>query len=297
MIVEEAAEVTEAQILGCLNPSIKRLVLIGDHMQLRPIVANLTLARSHQLDVSLFERMVSSGVEYRALRFQRRMRPEISALLSGFYPDLKNHPCVESLPAVKRLESNLFFIDHENSELVNEDICSRYNPMEAEMVARFYKHLTKNCGYDPSEITVLCMYRSQLEEISKRLNSANNITGPRQRHNKHNYNQYHKRNRNCSFWDDESVVKTVDEFQGGESNIVLLSLVRNQPVSQNIGFVESVHRICVALSRAKFGLYIFGNAQLLSQHSYAWKEIIENLRSNGHVTTIQDAMALKTLLR
>ena len=79
MVVEEAAEVLEAQILGCLNPNIKHLILIGDHQQLRPSVATPKLVETHKLDVSMFERMVSSGIEYKTLEVQRRMRPAISA--------------------------------------------------------------------------------------------------------------------------------------------------------------------------------------------------------------------------
>lgn len=38
VIVEEACEVLEAQLLATLTPSVKHLIMIGDHMQLRPRV-------------------------------------------------------------------------------------------------------------------------------------------------------------------------------------------------------------------------------------------------------------------
>lgn len=40
VVVEEAAEVLEAHVLSCLSPSIEHLILIGDHLQLRPKVEN-----------------------------------------------------------------------------------------------------------------------------------------------------------------------------------------------------------------------------------------------------------------
>ena len=57
-------------------------------------------------------------------------------------------------------------------------------------------------------------------------------------------------------------VTTVDNYQGEENDIIILSLVRNNHQDQ-IGFLKASNRVCVALSRAKQGLYIFGNAECL----------------------------------
>jgi len=116
MVVEEATEVLEAQILGCLNPNIKHLILIGDHMQLMPSVATPKLVETHRLDVSMFERIVSSGTKYKTLQVQRRMRPAISALLSNlFYPMLKDHPSVNELKDVRGVKSNVVFVDRNSA--------------------------------------------------------------------------------------------------------------------------------------------------------------------------------------
>ena len=45
-------------------------------------------------------------------------------------------------------------------------------------------------------------------------------------------------------------VTAVDNFQGEESDIILLSLVRSNE-DANIGFLKIENRVCVALSRAK----------------------------------------------
>lgn len=47
-------------------------------------------------------------------------------------------------------------------------------------------------------------------------------------------------------------ITVVDDFQGEESKIILLSLVRSNEDSK-IGFLATENRICVALSRAKHG--------------------------------------------
>jgi hypothetical protein len=58
-------------------------------------------------------------------------------------------------------------------------------------------------------------------------------------------------------------VFTVDSYQGEENDIILLSLVRSN--KQNlIGFLDSKNRLVVALSRARRGLYLFGNSTTLA---------------------------------
>lgn len=64
-----------------------------------------------------------------------------------------------------------------------------------------------------------------------------------------------------------------------ENDIVLLSLVRSNR-SRTIGFLSSENRACVALSRAKRGFYIFGNAELLACESSTWAAVINIMVKN-----------------
>jgi superfamily I DNA and/or RNA helicase len=52
-------------------------------------------------------------------------------------------------------------------------------------------------------------------------------------------------------------IMVVDNFQGEENDIILLSLVRSNTEAK-IGFLKTENRVCVALSRAKMGFYIIG---------------------------------------
>jgi superfamily I DNA and/or RNA helicase len=72
---------------------------------------------------------------------------------------------------------------------------------------------------------------------------------------------------------------TVDNFQGEESDIIILSLVRNNK-DGILGFTKNINRVCVALSRAKHGMYIFGNASILSNED-CWKDILGKLGEAG----------------
>jgi helicase required for RNAi-mediated heterochromatin assembly 1 len=58
-------------------------------------------------------------------------------------------------------------------------------------------------------------------------------------------------------------VFTVDSYQGEENDIILLSLVRSN-LNMGIGFLNNKNRLTVGLSRARRGLYLFGNALTLS---------------------------------
>ncbi|KAG0351896.1 hypothetical protein BGZ54_003054, partial [Gamsiella multidivaricata] len=84
VICEEAGEVLESHILTALSKSTQHLILIGDHLQLRPKISTYELSsesrqgRQYNLDRSLFERLVTTAkVPSSLLTTQRRMRPEI----------------------------------------------------------------------------------------------------------------------------------------------------------------------------------------------------------------------------
>ncbi|XP_020617882.1 helicase required for RNAi-mediated heterochromatin assembly 1-like, partial [Orbicella faveolata] len=69
-------------------------------------------------------------------------------------------------------------------------------------------------------------------------------------------------------------VATIDSFQGQENDIILISLVRSSK-SGKIGHLSSSNRLCVAISRARCGLYLFGNDAQLSKASKIWKKVTE----------------------
>ena len=57
---------------------------------------------------------------------------------------------------------------------------------------------------------------------------------------------------------------TVDNFQGEESDIVIASLVRSN-TQGNIGFLSEPERVNVLISRARFGLILIGDANVLQR--------------------------------
>ena len=118
--MEEAAEVFEAHTVTSLTPGCQHLILIGDHQQLRPNPTVYDLEINYNLDVSLFERMVTNGMQFERLSLQHRMRPEIAKMLDHIYvkPKLQNHDSVLKFEDIKGVERNLFFVDHEEKEVI-----------------------------------------------------------------------------------------------------------------------------------------------------------------------------------
>lgn len=127
------------------------------------------------------------------------------------------------------------------------------NPYEAETLLNLLNKLNK---YKDNNIVVLSPYNAQVEFIREAL-------GKKLR--KH------------------VQVATVDSFQGQEADIVLLSLVRSNPSGQ-IGFLRQPNRVCVALSRARWALYMIGNMETLQRgNKELWGAINTKLQAQNAI--------------
>lgn len=102
----------------------------------------------YRFDQSLLERLSSSGFPMSQLNVQRRMRPDISALIRclifhalyapqlilprhTLYRNLQDHEHVTAYPPVRGVARNLFFIDHSHPERGGgDDAVSKYNEYE-----------------------------------------------------------------------------------------------------------------------------------------------------------------------
>jgi helicase required for RNAi-mediated heterochromatin assembly 1 len=129
--------------------------------------------------------------------------------------------------------------------------------MEAAMIVEFCVYLVMN-GTPIDKITILTFYNGQRKLIYK-------LT----RRHKH------------SLLLQGAKIVTVDSYQGEENDIVLVSLVRSNS-SQTIGFLGVDNRVCVALSRAKRGLFLFGNAELLFFSSPLWTKVLNIMSTNAN---------------
>lgn len=84
-------------------------------------------------------------------------------------------------------------------------------------------------------------------------------------------------------------VGSVEEFQGQERKVIILSAVRSasnfvsEDIKHALGFVASPRRLNVAITRARALLIILGNPELLSQDPY-WRSVLIYCIERGSYT-------------
>ncbi|KAI6040315.1 hypothetical protein EDC04DRAFT_3140449 [Pisolithus marmoratus] len=309
LLVEEAGQVLEAHVLGSLVPSVQHLILIGDPLQLRPTLNNFSLSvdsrRGRELfkfDMSLMERLSTSGLPMSRLDVQRRMRPSISSLIRNtLYPGLQDHDLVLKYPDVRGMAKNLYFVTHSHRENgAGDDTASKYNVYEVEMIRDLVLYLLRQgCYSGEGDVVVLCAYLGQLARLRDAL-AGDVVAVIDERDQAELADREAEMDSSGQFTTIDHLkvtkrvkLRTVDNYQGEEGKIIILSLVRNAgslddenelgwnySTRPNIGFLKSDNRTNVALSRAREGLYVFGNADNLSSQSEMWRSIIEELRAN-----------------
>jgi superfamily I DNA and/or RNA helicase len=160
--------------------------LIGDHKQLRPKVNNYSLTaekgEGFDLNVSMFERLVRSGVPHTTLNKQHRMRPQISALVRSLtYPELEDAEKTQGRPHLRGFQDSLIFVSHTRPELNVDRIADRQdegaktskeNAYEADMVLKCVRYLGQQ-GYGTDDIVILTPYLGQLFLLTKILSADN----------------------------------------------------------------------------------------------------------------------------
>lgn len=285
IICEEAAEVMEAHIISALMPGVEHFIQIGDHRQLRPQIQNHSLSletvsgMTWQLDRSQFERRAVGEPGLRPapvaqLNVQRRMRPEISQLIKSIYPNLQDHKSVVDLPGVVGMRDNLFWLDHCCDEDTRDDgtrVKSHSNQWEVDMATALVRHLVRQGEYSSNDIALLTPYTGQLRKLRAALSKDFEICiserdletlvaegfdkGPEELPQRENHKPIEKKQLLQTLR-----LATVDNFQGEEAKVIIVSLVRSNS-TRKVGFLRTENRINVLLSRAQHGMYLMGNSE------------------------------------
>ncbi|MHB1112004.1 MAG: AAA domain-containing protein [Acidovorax defluvii] len=282
VIIDEAAR-SIASELAIAMQSAKRVLLVGDHLQLPPLYSDAhkaSLARrlgindKHtELDEVLrsdFARAFNSeyGKQTSAtLLTQYRMAPPIGNLVSHTFYDSKLNNGDRAIPdiyagAPNPLRFAVTWLDTsslgEHANHQSDRGVSIYNRCEAEQVIDLLKQISESGQFlsdlskikdkdkdkDDALIGVICMYAEQKRLIRQKFNQG--------------------------IWSDgfKALVKidTVDSYQGKENRIIILSLTRSDK-QKSPGFLRTPNRINVAMSRAMDRLLIIGNAEMWKTHN------------------------------
>ena len=261
VIVEEAAEILEPSLLAAFNEDIEHLILIGDHKQLKPNVDTYELRKKFNFNVSMMERLIMSGMEFKMLEQQCRMRPEFSLMLKDIYPDLRDNKAIvldENHWQHYCINKPMYFWSH---NLQEKKTRSYKNPDEAKMVVSLAVYLLVN-GVKTTQISLLAAYLGQTKVLRDELKEAKK--------------KYPK------LMEQMIQVSTIDMFQGDENDFVIISLVRsNSNGSKNrIGFMNEMNRRCVGQSRARRGMFFIGDADTYACSS-TWQPLISHMKKGN----------------
>ena len=283
VIIDEGAQALEA---SCWIPLLrgKRAVLAGDHKQLPPTIKCNVREVQQGLGRTLFERLMlaydknTPNCRSKMLEVQYRMHKNISdwsseAMYNG---KLISHDSVKdrqlsTLPVVSEkmatqtekeddssdgLENvTMMLIDTtgcDMHEIVN-DAGSRYNEGEANIVVSHVHSLIK-LGLRAQDIAVITPYNGQVELLRKLL--LPDIP--------------------------KLEIRSVDGFQGGEREAVVLSLVRSSEKGgqDGIGFLSDERRLNVAITRAKRHVAVICDCETVSKNKFI-KGLIDWLEEKG----------------
>jgi len=251
LIMEEAAQILEIEtfipmLLQQTRPReesrLKRVVLVGDHHQLPPVVKNIAFQKYSHLDQSLFTRFVRLGLPTIQLDAQGRARPSLAELYNWRYKKLINlpntaNPQFQLANAGLRYEYQLIDVgDYDGKGETTPNPHFFQNLGEAEYVVAVYMYL-RLLGYPSHSIAILTTYNGQKNLIRDVLKARTGWT---------------------KYYGQPQKVTTVDRYQGQQADYILLSLVRTKAV----GHLRDVRRLVVAMSRARLGLYVFGRRDL-----------------------------------
>ena len=263
LFIDEAAQALEAACWIAIRKA-GRVVLAGDHCQLPPTVKSI-MALKGGLGVTLMERLVKTKPKVvTLLKVQYRMNEQIMRFSGDWFYGGE----VETAPAVAcrgilDYDVPMQWIDTAEvdgkEEFVGESF-GRINRAEAELtlgeLQRYFEKVGRQRIIDEHiDVGVISPYRAQVQLLRKMLRQSEFFRPFRGR----------------------IAVNTVDGFQGQERDIILISLVRDNPEG-DIGFLRDLRRMNVAITRARMKLIILGSAATMTAHPF-YKKLYEYVES------------------
>lgn len=286
VIIDEVSKATPPELLLPMLKG-KKIILVGDHHQLPPLLGNDTLEETLQemaddnddfegkvelkklLKESLFERLFKNLPKSNKtmLAIQYRMHENIMAAIAPFY-EQEN----------ERLQCGLSDSDSERDHLLESALVQRNHHLlwlDIPNEPRFFEERMKGGKslYNAAELR-------RIEDLLKELNEA---TAQAKQMGRMKADE--KKSIGVISFYGEQVKKidrlihqelrldhltirtgTVDRFQGMEMDVILLSMVRNHDNKQaDIGFAKDYRRLNVALSRAKEMLVLIGSTNMFTE--------------------------------
>ena len=313
VLIDEAARSNPPDLLIPMSMAKRRIILVGDHKQLPHLIDENILeylkdeekknggkdVKSYieeQIKESMFEYLKKSCEKLEKydgikrvimLNRQYRMHPKMGAFVSKHFYEGKLENGLEEdkfdnrLKDLERKAFAWFDISNKYQEKKKNNN-SFYRNIEAKEIAKFiYKHIDseeakgKNFG-------IITFYSSQKDEIFKELANEENKAYKGQeliviKDNNYTINDKYKLS-NEEGINEKIRIGSVDAFQGMEFNFVCLSMVRSNDeknIRRKFGFLTNRNRLCVAMSRQKELLVVFGDSKMLEGEKHTDIEVLQ----------------------
>ncbi|XP_019172153.1 PREDICTED: probable helicase MAGATAMA 3 isoform X2 [Ipomoea nil] len=268
LVIDEAAQLKECEsTIPFQLPGLCNAILIGDEKQL-PAMVQSKICEKAGFGRSLFERLVKLGHKKHLLNIQYRMHPSISLFPNKkFYKGkVMNGPNVKNITYEKLfLKGNMFgpysFINISQGKEELDEKCSSKNMIEVSAVAEIIAMLYREFLDSKQRVRVGCIspYKAQVFAIQEKLGKKYS----------------------SDMESDFSVnVRSVDGFQGGEEDVIIISTVRSNG-NGSVGFLSNFQRTNVALTRAKYCLWVLGNGATLMNSGSVWRDLVLHSKVRG----------------
>lgn len=338
-------EVSKSAFLDLLIPILygKTIILVGDHRQLPPMydLRHMRKEDFEGLDETIITKEINDSYTtlYEECFFktlyekvpqdfkimlnrQYRCHSHIMEVFNHFYGGNQNGLMVGKKQQDDEKEHNLtvringntiiepkyhvYFVDCDQKESsAYEGSTSKINEQEAEVAIQLLKKINKA---SEDLIASRKIIVDKEKKIDERLSAGIICTYGDQA------NLIKKKRKGQRFdglsdkQDERLIISTVDDFQGDERDVIILSMVRNPARADkaNAEFIKKFERINVALSRARKLLIVIGSRKYLTEagvidlpdlsgdrfkdkrNFHVYQEIIDTINFRGKVLTAKD---------
>ena len=257
VLIDEAAQALESDTILSLIHRAQMVCLIGDDKQLGPVINSKSAAEAG-LSLSLFERLhtlYKDAPFITLLNEQFRMNEKLYEFPNKTFYDDKMITKVkilpdENIPWPNKNHPSFFYHISGKEEIENK---SRYNNDEVLAVDECVNFLVEK-KVELKNIGLLTFYSAQKQRF---------------------YEKFYTKEKYQAL-----KIDTVDGFQGMEMDYIIISTVRSNP-DGFLGFLRSEKRLTVALTRARKGLIIIGDAKCLAKRRGIFRDLILYYCSKG----------------
>ena len=263
LFIDEAAQALEAACWIAIRKA-DRVVLAGDHCQLPPTIKCYEAARGG-LECTLMERVVANKPStVSLLKVQYRMHEDIMKFPSQWFynGELQAAPEIR-YRGILDWDTPINWIDTSDMDFKEEFIgetFGRINKAEADLLLQELKAYINRIGgkrvlEERIDFGIISPYKAQVQYLRNKIKASGSLKPYRSL----------------------LTVNTVDGFQGQERDVIFISLVRANEDGQ-IGFLNDLRRMNVAITRARMKLMILGEAETMKRHKF-YKELIEYIHT------------------